>query len=81
MSLVITAELFSRAKKLNLKECLEMEFQLSQKFVYREDFNNGVEAVLITKTHNPKWSPDSVDKIDKNDIDELFIDHIEKLKL
>ena len=81
MSLAVSAELFSRAKKLSLKECLEMEFQLSQKIVYREDFNNGVEAVLITKTYHPKWSPNSINAINKNDIDKLFVDHAEKLKL
>ncbi len=81
MSLAITAELIKRAKKLSLKECLEIEYQLSQKVVYREDFNNGVEAVLVTKTHNPRWNPKSIYDITSGEIRELFQNHTKKLKL
>tara|TARA_Y100000741_G_C18195971_1_gene535562 strand:+ start:53 stop:1063 length:1011 start_codon:yes stop_codon:yes gene_type:complete len=81
MSLVITSELFKRAKKLSLKECLKMEFQLSQHIVYRDDFNNGVDAVLISKTYNPEWKPSSIYDITKRDIDKLFDKHTGTLKL
>ena len=81
MSLAVTAELFKRAKNLTLKECFEMEFQLSQKIVYRNDFNNGVKAVLITKTNKPKWDPVSVNKITYEEINDLFQTHTLKLGL
>jgi len=81
MSLAITVELFNRAKKLSLKECLEMEFQLSQQVVYRDDFNNGVEAVLVTKTHNPTWNPKSIYDINYDEVKKLFQIHTEKLGL
>tara|TARA_Y100000590_G_scaffold202414_1_gene229901 strand:+ start:498 stop:1508 length:1011 start_codon:yes stop_codon:yes gene_type:complete len=81
MSLAVTTELYNRAKKLTLKECLEMEFQLSQHIVYRNDFNNGVEAVLVSKTHKPEWEPKSIDKISKKEINSLFEFHTEKLGL
>ena len=57
MSLAVTLELIKKAKKLSLKECLEMEYQLSQNMVYRDDFDEGVDAVLIIKHHNPRWKP------------------------
>ena len=81
MSLAVTTELYNRAKTLSLKECLEMEFQLSQKIVYREDFNNGVEAVLVSKTHKPKWHPKTINQISNEEIHELFKIHTEKLGL
>ncbi len=81
MSLAITVELLDRAKKLSLKECLEMEFQLSQNVVYRDDFNNGVEAVLVTKTHNPTWHPKSIHDINYDEVKKLFQIHTEKLGL
>ena len=81
MSLAVTAELYNRAKKLSLKECLEMEFQLSQKIVYRDDFNNGIEAVLITKSHNPLWNPKSLHDIDSDKLKSLFEKHTEQLNL
>ena len=36
-----------RAKKLSLRDCLKMEYQLSQHIVYRSDFNEGVYDCLI----------------------------------
>ena len=81
MSLAVTVELLGRAKKLSLKECLEMEFQLSQNVVYRDDFNNGVEAVLVTKTHNPTWYPKSIHDINYDEVKKLFQIHTEKLGL
>ena len=68
-------------KKLSLKECLEMEFQLSQKIVYRDDFNNGVEAVLVKKTKNTLWNPKSIDDIDFIELKNFFEFHTEKLNL
>ena len=81
MSLAVTTELHNRAKHLSLKECLEMEFQLSQHIVYREDFNNGVKAVLVTKTHNPLWNPQSIHDINLDELNNLFQIHTKKLNL
>ena len=81
MSLAVTVELLGRAKKLSLKECLEMEFQLSQNVVYRDDFNNGIEAVLVTKTYNPTWNPKSIHDINYDEVKKLFQIHTEKLGL
>ncbi len=81
MSLAITVELYNKAKKLSLKECLEMEFQLSQHVVYREDFNKGVESVLITKTNNPIWNPISINDISYHELEKLFQNHTERLSL
>ena len=81
MSLAVTAELFKKAKNLTLKECLEMEFQLSQKIVYRDDFNNGVESVLVMKNNNPLWKPISIEEITYEQINSLFEIHTDKLNL
>ena len=81
MSLAITVELLNRAKKLSLKECLEMEYQLSQHIVYRDDFNNGVDAILVSKTYNPGWSPASIHDINFEEVNKFFEPHIEPLNL
>ena len=47
----------------DLKQCLEMEFNLSQNMVYRDDFDEGIDAVLISKHHNPNWLKINVKKI------------------
>ena len=81
MSLAVTAELLHLAKSKNLKKCLKMEYQLSQHMVYREDFNNGVDSALVSKTNSPVWSPSSIYDIDMNEVKKLFQPHIEELDL
>jgi len=81
MSLAVTTELLQRAKNLTLKECLEMEYQLSQHIVYRDDFNIGIKAALVSKSYNPKWSPSTIRDIDFKEIKKLFKPHIEPLNL
>ena len=72
MSLFVTNELIKKGRKKSLKECLEMEFNLSQKMVYRNDFNQGIDAVLISKTHKPKWDPELIEDINLNEVKGFF---------
>ena len=72
MSLFVTNELIKKGRKKSLKECLEMEFNLSQKMVYRNDFNQGIDAVLISKTHKPKWDPELIEDINLNEVESFF---------
>ena len=81
MSLAISTKLIDDAKGKSLKECLETEFQLSQKVVYRSDFDNGVNSVLISKDHNPIWEPSKIDEINIEDLDFYFETHTENLYL
>jgi len=64
-SLALTCKMFDKAKKLNFRQCLEMDFYLSQLMIQRDDFNNGVTEVLINKKKNTKWNPSSTVNINK----------------
>ena len=77
MSLAVTALLLNDSKSNTLEECLENEYRLSQKMTNRIDFSEGIEAVLIEKHHNPKWSPKSIKDIDYNEVKNLLDDPIE----
>ena len=81
MSLYVSTKLINDAKGKSLKECLEIEYQLSQKIVYRTDFDNGVNTVLVTKDHNPQWSPAKIDQINTEELNKYFETHTEKLYL
>lgn len=81
MSLAVTEKLINDAKGKTLKECLETEFQLSQKIVYRDDFNNGVNSLLVSKDHNPQWQPSKLSEINIDDLNKYFEIHTEKLYL
>ena len=47
--------------------------------VYREDFNNGVDSVLISNNHKANWNPTTVESIDYSEVDKMFELHVEKL--
>ena len=82
MSLAVTALLIKNSSNKSLKDCLEMEYRLSQKMTNRPDFGEGIQAVLIEKHHNPKWIPSSINEIDTNELDKLFTAPIDnELKL
>ena len=72
MSLIVTNELIKKGRNKSLKECLEMEFKLSQKMVYRNDFSQGIDAVLISKTHKPHWSPKLLKDINLKEVESFF---------
>ena len=72
VSLALTCELFRRAKKETFKNCLHIDYHLSQIMTNRNDFINGVTEVLINKTHKQIWEPNSYDNI-QNIINEFFI--------
>ena len=72
-SLAITFEQLKRAKDMtDFAEIMSMEFNLSQNFVQKHDFFEGIRSVVIDKDHAPKWSPDSLDKISAADVDAYF---------
>ena len=81
MSLAVTTELINRAEHISLKNCLKMEFQVSQYIVYRNDFNEGIDNVLVSKTHNPKWQPSSINDINFKEVKSFFKPHIEPLNI
>jgi len=54
---------------------------LSQHIVYRNDFNEGVDNVLVSKKNNPKWNPPKINDIDFNEVNNLFNAHVEPLNI
>ena len=81
MSLAVTEKLINYSKSKSLKECLEIEYQLSQHMVYRDDFNNGVDSVLVSKNHNPEWNPRTIEKINFEELNKMFKPHVKRLYL
>ena len=43
----------------------------------RSDFDEGIEAVLVKKHHNPNWQPGSIEEIDRNELENIFASSIE----
>ncbi|GFR95740.1 3-hydroxyisobutyryl-CoA hydrolase, mitochondrial [Elysia marginata] len=71
-SMKISLRLLLEGKSRNLAEDLQVEYRLSQRCVEDKDFHEGVRAVLIDRDGNPKWSPDSIEKVTTEKVDYYF---------
>lgn len=73
-SLAIVFEQFKRAsRQKDRKTLFEMEAVIAMNISCRSDFLEGVRALLIDKTKDPKWKPSHVDEIDPEEIEKYFI--------
>lgn len=71
-SMKITLRQLQEGSKLNLAECLKMEYRLSQRFMEGNDFYEGIRAVLVDKDNSPKWNPSSLADVSKEKEDCYF---------
>ena len=55
--------------------------ELNKLVVYQDGFNNRVNAILVSKTYNPAWSPASIHDSDFEEIKKNFESNIEPLNL
>ncbi len=62
-SLKVTVEQLRRGRTLAFDEAMIMEFRLSQAFLARHDFHEGIRAIVIDKDNAPKWRPDTLAEV------------------
>jgi len=76
-SVKITMEAVIRASapEFTIGQALMNEYRLSQRFMRPQphsDFTEGIRAVLVDKTHDPKWKPETLEEIDEDIVEEFF---------
>lgn len=62
----------SEGAKMDLAECLRMEYRLSQRFTRDNDFYEAVQAFLIDKNRKPHWRPESLEGVTEERVDCYF---------
>ncbi|XP_023023909.2 3-hydroxyisobutyryl-CoA hydrolase isoform X1 [Leptinotarsa decemlineata] len=73
-SLKVTLRQLEEGSKINLDDCLDLEYTICVNFVKNKDFAEGVRALLIDKDQNPKWDPPAITKVS----DDFVNSHFEK---
>ena len=72
LSLKIAVKQLKLGETKSLKECLEMEYQLCQRFGKDSDFSEGVRVVLVDRGDKAKWKHTSFREIDEKTVDWFF---------
>ncbi len=68
----VTFEYLKRAKGWSFEQVLVQDFILCQHFLERVDLFEGISAVIIDKSHVPRWDPPVYIDVDEKAVDEYF---------
>lgn len=51
---------------------MQMEYRIASRVLTRPDFAEGVRAVIVDKTHDPKWDPATPEGVSEELLDSIF---------
>lgn len=71
-SIALIHEQFRRTRHLALRECFQLDLVLAIQCCRRDDFLEGVRALLLDKDQNPQWQPATLDALSSDWIDAHF---------
>lgn len=72
LALATSLELIRRARYLDLRQVLVLEYRLARTLSIGPDFLEGVRARVIEKRGNPAWTPLGISDVGQADIERLF---------
>jgi enoyl-CoA hydratase len=72
LAMAVTFEALRRGAKMNFREVMTQELDISLNFLKTQDFYEGIRAQLIDKDRNPKWAHDDVNAVTEPKIQRLF---------
>lgn len=55
-----------------LADCMRMEYRILVRMLKGADFYEGIRAVIVDKTNDPQWRPDTADAVSNDRIDAYF---------
>ncbi len=58
--------------KMTLADCMRMEYRILVRMLQGRDFYEGIRAVIVDKTNDPRWQPDGLGGLEEAAIDAFF---------
>jgi enoyl-CoA hydratase len=80
-SLRIALEQMRRGKKWSFEECMKAEFRIVSRVLYKNDFYEGVRAVIVDKDNKPRWNPATLAEVSVEAIEKYFAPLREELPI
>ncbi|WNG31187.1 enoyl-CoA hydratase/isomerase family protein [Cystobacter fuscus] len=71
-SLEVTLRQLRLGRGMSYDEVAAMEYRLSQRFMTRPDFREGIRAVLVDKDQKPRWNPPTLAEVRDEDVEAYF---------
>ncbi|GLV41048.1 3-hydroxyisobutyryl-CoA hydrolase [Carabus blaptoides fortunei] len=72
-SMKVTKVLLERGAQISLHECLQMEYNVAVNTLAKNDFYEGVRALLIDKDQSPKWKPATLEDVSDDLVESHFV--------
>ena len=69
---VALRQLAESAELADFADNMAMEYRIGSRVLTRPDFAEGVRAVIVDKTHDPKWDPATPQEVSEELIDSIF---------
>lgn len=71
-SLAVAWRAIGAGAAMTIEDCLIMEYRVCQRFMRRDNFFEGVRAMIIDKDRKPRWRPDSLEEVDAAEVESYF---------
>ncbi|MXO91860.1 enoyl-CoA hydratase/isomerase family protein [Pontixanthobacter aquaemixtae] len=69
---VALRQLAESARLDSFADNMRMEYRIGSRVLLRPDFAEGVRAVIVDKTHDPKWDPATPEGVSEELLDSIF---------
>lgn len=69
---VALRQLAEGAQMTDFADNMRMEHRIASRVITRPDFVEGVRAVVVDKSHDPKWNPPTPEEVSDDLIDSIF---------